>query len=153
MVRLHRRSGAAQSSADLHQTSAVVGHDTIRAAFAYSRELVVEHRARDVREFYGEQSAEPAAFLTIVEFDQVDAIDCGKKYPGLVANVKFAQQMARRMIRDGVLETRPDVLDLEDIDEELRELEHPGTKRFDPLEHRRIVGKQLAVENFDHACA
>src|ERR1700692_966619 len=102
MARLYVQSGAAEATADLHQASAIVCTHLIGPALAPARDLVGEHPARDVRKLDRKHPAEAATFLHVAQLAQTDSADRAQQQPRLLAHAHLAQQMAARVICDGV---------------------------------------------------
>src|ERR1700683_5587597 len=109
MARLNLVARAMQSATHLHQTSAVVRDHYLGAALAKANHLVLQHRARDVRELDRKQTAEAAAFFAVAQFHDADSIYRRQKPQRLLAQAELAHQVARRVIGDGSFEARADV--------------------------------------------
>ncbi len=57
-------------------------------------ELIVEHRGRDMRKFYREESTESAAFLATTQGAKLKVTDRAQEPQRLLADLQFPQQMA-----------------------------------------------------------
>src|SRR5579859_7366999 len=88
---------AMERAAELHQASAIVGDEDLGAAFAQTRDLVLGHRGRDLRELDREHPAEAAALLGITKIDELQSVDVAEQEARLIADAELAHQMARRM--------------------------------------------------------
>ena len=67
-----RQPAPPQAAADVHQARAVAGADAVRARRDDRRQLLVEHRRRDVGVLDGERAAEAAALLGLREVDELE---------------------------------------------------------------------------------
>ena len=108
-----------QELSQAHTASAPLADD--------SRQLLVEHRGRDVGVLDRERAAEAAALLGVRQLDELEARHRAQQPGRSVADTEQAQRMARRVVRHGARVGRADLLDPEHAREELRQL--PGPRR------------------------
>jgi hypothetical protein len=126
-----------ERAADVHQARVVGRGADLGAGVEHVAQLVGEHRHRRVGVLDRERPAEPAALLGLLDLDEVDALDRAQQPQRAVADLKQPQRMAGRVVGDAVRERGADILDLEHVDEELRQLAHAVRDRRAVLAHHR----------------
>ena len=148
------------AAADVHQTAAIAGGESVCARRRCESELVVQHCSGDLGVFYGEGTAEAAADLGLLHFDQLNAGERVQQGARLGEGAEFAAEVAAFVIgyfscsfgRIGVGELA-EVGDAEDIHDEFGQLEGAARKGRDPVLHRRFVVEEFGVEDAHHAGA
>ena len=149
------------AAADVHQTAAITGGENVCAPVSEAKvELIVQHCSGDLGVFYGEGTAEAAADLGLLHFDQLNAGERVEQGARLGENAEFASEVAAFVVgyfscrfgRIGVGELA-EVGDAEDIHDEFGQLEGAARKGRDPVLHRRFVVEEFGVEDAHHAGA
>ena len=112
----------AQRAADVHQARRVDRGADLRARVEHVAQLVAEHRHRGVRVLDRERAAEAAALARLVQSTRSIPRTARSSRAGRSPTPQRADRVARRVQRDPVRERRPDVLDAEHVDDELRQL-------------------------------
>ena len=90
------RSRPAERALDLHQATGIDGDDRIRAGAHNRIDFGARHRAGNIGELDGKSSAEAAAFLGGVHFDQLQSADVASSRRGasLIFNSRSAWQLS-----------------------------------------------------------
>ena len=73
MHRPHRQPAAAEAAADLHKARAIAGADTVGSRRHDRRQLLVEHRGRNVSVLHRERASEAATFLGVGKIEKLDS--------------------------------------------------------------------------------
>ena len=129
--RPHPGALAVQGAADVHQARVVGRGADLGPGVEHAAELVAEHGHRRVGVLDGERPAEAAALLGPGQLDQVDPPDRPQSRSGAspTRSIRSEWQVGWYVTRCGII--RPDVLDAQLVDEELRKLEDPRGQRAD----------------------
>jgi len=121
--RPHVRAPAREAASDLQQARSVDCRADLRAGAFDRIALVGEHRARGIGVLDRERTAEAATLIGVGELDQLEVAHVPEQALWSVADPRHAKRVARRVVRNPCRERRPDVVDAELRDEELRQLE------------------------------
>src|SRR5271170_2120717 len=144
---------AQELAGHVHQAADVAGKQGRRAAGDDVRRLLGHDGVGELAKFDGESPAESTANIGRFHLDELQAGDAGEQLARLARNAKLAQARARIVIGDGALETRVDLLDAENVDEEADKLMAFARKAPRLAGHFRLPGKKLAIVLGEHAGA
>ena len=125
MNRPHRRAVTAKTSSNVHQTRAVTSTDALGSGCSDRRQLLVEHRARDVSVLDGEGATETTTLFRVGKSDELEPRDRAKEPLRRVTDPEEPQRMAGRMVGNRALIRRTDILYPENSRKKLREF--PGS--------------------------
>jgi hypothetical protein len=87
-----------QATADLHEATAVAGHDCVGARGPDVVDLVLQHGAGYVRVLDAEGAAETATDLGLFHLDEVHSWEASDEGPRLLDDSKLAAKVARLVI-------------------------------------------------------
>jgi hypothetical protein len=136
MQRAEGKSRAIDDALELHQATGVDGDDGGCAGLLDGIDLGARHGAGDLREFDGERAAEAAAFFGDIHFSQREALNFREQLARTRFDAQFAQRVAAIVIGDDAVESRADIFDAGDFEEESRKLPDSRLKAVD-------LGEQL----------
>jgi hypothetical protein len=123
----------------VHEAAVVAGGASIGAGIEDGGDFLFEHGGGDVCILDGEGSAEAAALLEALEFDEVDSADGLEQTKRAIAEREAAEAVAACVVRDAMGIEGSDVLEPEATGEKFRELEDLGQEGFDIGREARIA--------------
>lgn len=146
----HGGSRAQQRATNLHQATGIDGDYRVGSGFQDRIDFRPHHAARHRREFHGKRSAEAAALFRGLHFRQFQPLHISEKAARRFLDLEFTQSMTTVMKSDLAVESRPNIVNTENVREKLRKLVRAFLDLMSLLEQCRLVAKQIVKMMGDH---
>ena len=151
MPRLDGRTVTLELPSHVQKTTEVAGEHSAYFRLVDVGGLACNDSVRKLAVFRRKQTAETAAGLRLLEFDERESFDACKQTPGLSPDAELSQSCAGIMVGDSSIEARLHGLDLHDVDEKAHELVRLLREAFGLERHVRLAREQARVMRREHA--
>jgi len=128
-----------QRSLNMHETAVVTRCAGVSLGVENGGDFLLQHGAGYVCILDGEGSAEAAALLDAVEFNEVNSADGLQETKRAITKGQTAEAVTTGMVGDAVRIVGTDILEAETVGQELGELEDFGQEGFDVGGEARIA--------------